>query len=396
MKSRKLRASASAVALSLTLVTFGSSVSAHAASSGSGSTQGIDGKTILIGSSAILSGPYSSLATIATGFSAYMNYVNAKGGINGYKFRIVQRDNAYTAATSVAVARQLVFSDKVFALTVAGTTPTEAVLPMAGQLKVPMLFLGNADLVPKTIPNVFGEEPSFSRFTLHDANFIVNTLHKKTIAYAYEDDSLGRPPLSVLPGYVNSIGGSLVTTVGFPDTATDYSTYAAQLQASGAGAVIVIAGTNSVVGLQKAAAAIGYNPVWLAFFSSVTPVYLTLAGSLAEGTYFENFLETTSSNTPSMNLYKSKINASSWGLLTELGWSNAAMIVEGVGIATKHGRKLTDGSFEAALETLRHTLVGVWPDVTITKSSHSGGTSADVLEVKNGKFVQVAPFTTLP
>lgn len=396
MKSRYLPAGAAIVALSLTLVACGGSGGSGSGDSGGGSTQGINGKTITIGSSAILSGPYSAYAEIAKGFQAYIDYVNGKGGVGGYKFKVIQQDNQYTASGSVSVARNLVFHDKVFMLTLAGTTPTQAVLPMASQLKVPIVFVANADLVKNTMPNVFGEEPSFTRLALFDAQYILDKLGEKKVAYAYENDDIGQPPLDALPGYVQSKGGDLVAKVGFQATATDYSSYANRLKASGAGAVLVFAGPSSLAGLQKAAAAIGYNPKWFGLFASVTPAYVKLAGPQAEGTYFDNFFELADASTPSVQLFRQHVGADQAGLLSELGWTDGAIIAEGVKRATQNGGKLTDKSFESALATLHHDQVGVWPDATFTSTSHSGATSANVLQVKGGQFVQVAPFSSLP
>jgi branched-chain amino acid transport system substrate-binding protein len=398
MRVRQLAIGAIAVGLCLTACGSGSSGGSSGGSSsagGGGSVQGINGKVITIGSSAIESGPYSAYSQIAIGLNAYIKYINGAGGAGGYTFKVIQQDNAYQAAQSVAVARNLVFSDKTFLLTLAGTTPTQAVLPLATQLKVPVVFVANADLVKKTIPNVFGEEPSFTRLALADAKYIMTTLGQKKIAYAYENDDIGQPPLQALPGYVQSQGGSVVTKLGFPATATDYSSYASRLKASGAGAVLVFAGPGSIAGLQKAAAAIGYKPKWFGLFASVTPAYVQLAGALANGTYFDNFFETTTSNTASVKLFRQQVGAKNVGLLSELGWTDGALIAEGIKRAAASGG-VTDSSFEAALNTLNHSAVGVWPDATFTSASHSGATSADVLQVKGGKFVPVTKFVTLP
>ena len=396
MKKRVWPVGLAAVGAAACLAACGGSSSGGGSS---GSTQGINGKTITIGSSAILSGPESPYAEIAQGLNAYLDHVNSTGGVDGYKFKVVQQDNAYQASQSVAVARTLVLQKKAFLLTVAGTTPTQAVIPNASSLKVPILFVANADLAKKTLPNVYGEEPSFTRESLFDANYALKTLKTSKIAYAYEDDDIGQPPLSALPKYVSANGGTLTAKVGFPATATSYSSYASKLKASGAQTVIVFAGPPNVAGLQKAAASIGYHPKWIALFASVTPAYVQLAGSSANGTYFDNFFETTTSNTPSVNLFKttvSKVNKDLVGLLGELGWTDGALITQGVKGALAGGGKLTDQSFEAALNKLTHQQVGVWPDATFTSSSHSGATSADMLEVKNGQFVPVTKFTALP
>jgi len=389
-----------AVALTCVLAACGGTTGAGGSGAGSsgGDVQGVQGKTISIGSSAILSGPQVAYATIDEALTAYFDTVNAKGGVNGYTFKVVRQDNAYTAAQSVAVARSLALQEKVFALSVAGTTPTSAVLPIAEQLKLPITFIANADLVTNTKPNVYGLEPSFSRVALFDADYALTQLGTKKIGYAYSDDPLGQPALAALPAYVKTKGGTL-TTVGFPTTATDYSSYASKLQASGAEAVIVFGGPANLAGLQRAANSIGFKPKWISLFASVTPAYLDLAGPLAEGTYFDNFLETLGSDTPSVKQFKEVVGAKdpkAVSLLGELGWTNAALIADGVRDATNNGGKLSWKSFEDSLNKLTKAHVGVWPDVTFTESSHSGAVSANILQVKNGAFTPVTEFKPLP
>ena len=394
VKTRYLAGTAALTALSLMLTVCGGPSVGASVRSSTGTTQGIDGKTILIGSSQTLSGPAIAAGEVGTGFSDYIKYINSQGGVSGYKFKVIEQDNQYTAAGSVEAARNLVFNDQVFALTVTGTTPSQAVIPLASQLKVPILFVANADLVPHTTSNLFGEEPSFTRLALFDAHYIIKTLDEKKIAYAYEDDDVGQPPLDALPGYVQSQGGSLVTKVGFPVTATDYNVYAEQLKASGAGGVLVFANTANFADLQKAAAAIGYNPKWYSLFASVSPTYVQLAGAQAQGTYMDNFLELVNANTASARLFRTEAGASASGL-AELGWTDAALLVEGVKVAAQKG-SLTQKSFETALTTLNHKYIGTWPDSTFTPTSHSGATSAQVIQVENGQFVQRTAFSPLP
>ncbi|MHB8190593.1 MAG: ABC transporter substrate-binding protein [Ferrimicrobium sp.] len=382
-----------AASLGLLLASCGGST---AGSSQASATQGVHGKTILIGSSAILSGPDAPYSGITVAMNDYFNYVNTHGGINGYKFQVVQEDNAYVASQAVAVARDLVFNHKVFALSVVGTTPSQATLPLHSQLKVPIMIVANADLVPKPLPNVFGFEPSFTRDALFDAHYAMSVLHVKKVAYAYETTDIGEPPLTALAPYVKSQGGKLVATVGFSVTATDYSSEAAKLQASGAKAVIVYSGVTQVASLQKAAAAIGYYPKWFAFFGAFTPAYPALAGPVSNGTYVDDFLEDPAISSPSMKLFTQNVAPSLVGLLGELGWTDASLIGAGVKGATANGGKLTYASFEHAMVGLTNKQVGVWPSVTFSANSHSGSTSSTMYKVVNGHFVPATGLEQLP
>lgn len=384
-----------AVAATLLATTAGCG-SSGTSGDGADPTQGIDGKTILIGSSSILSGPYAAYTQAADGFNAYIDQTNDSGGVDGYTFKVVQQDNGYQAAQSVTVARSLVFQEKVFALALAGTTPAAATLPIADKLKVPIITLANADVHLETIKNVFGVIPSFSRMAMADVQYLTKQLSTKKIAYAYTNDDVGQTPLGMLPDYVKSQGAALTTTAGFAPTTTDYSSYAARLKQSDADAVLVFAGPTSLAGLQRAAAAIDYHPKWFGHFNSLTPSYVDLAGPSAEGTYLDNLFDIPDSNTPEAQQFRSKVPPKSTSILGQFGWVQAALIVEGVKRATADGKQLTAAGFMDALSTLKDTRIGVWPDVTFTPDSHSGGNSQNIVQVQGGKFVEVTQPEPLP
>ena len=369
-------------------------------SSPGGSTpQGVNGKVITIGSNAVLTGPASAYAAISAATQHYFDYINSQGGVNGYTFKYVQRDNAYSGAQAITVARQLVNSDKVFAMVTAGSTPDAAVIPLASSLKVPIIALNDGGLFPDTTqPNLYGIEPDFTQITDGNAAFVLNNLHLTDIAYAYEDDDFGQPGTKSLPDYIPAHGGKLLTSVGFPASETNFNPYANKLKASGAQAVLVGAGPALLAGLQKAADAIGYHPTWVAMFSGVTPAYLDLAGKSAEGTYFDTFLDLPTDTGSDMALLTKQLadHPDEIGLLGQLGWTSGALIAKGVELATAGDKPLTQDGFQDALNSLNGQRVGVWGDVTWTPESHSGATSEFIVQVKNGQFVKVTDPTALP
>lgn len=393
--SRRWMALAASSALVVSLAACGSSSSN--ASKSTGSTSGaVSGKTIVIGNSAILSGPEAPYSAISTAFVKYMDLVDASGGVNGYKIKVITLDNTYTAAQSVAVARQLVNQDHAFIFTVAGTTPTQAIVPIAPQLGVPIVFVANPDILNgKSVPNMYGIEPSFTREMLFDEQYAISQLHATKIAYAYENDDIGTPPLQALPTYAQSHGAKLEAEVGFAATATNYSSEASRLQASGANVVIVGAGPANLAALQRAAAAIGYSPMWIGLFASVTPAYVQLAGSLANGVYMDSFYSLTNSTSAKVQAFVKAVGTKS-GILGELGWTQAAAIVAAIRQATNNGGVLTRQSVVKALGSITGTPVGVWPGVTWTASEHAGATKAAIVKIVNGQFTQVTPFQELP
>ncbi|MCW2522160.1 MAG: hypothetical protein JWO63_495 [Frankiales bacterium] len=107
---------ASVVLLAVTALTACSSSKSGTASGNSGSTQGTSG-TIKLGVITDLSGPASSgFISTEKGIKAFVNGINADGGINGQQLSYVVADTASTAPGALTAAQKLVQSDKVFAI----------------------------------------------------------------------------------------------------------------------------------------------------------------------------------------------------------------------------------------------------------------------------------------
>jgi branched-chain amino acid transport system substrate-binding protein len=362
--------------------------------------QGVDGKVITIGADAILSG--SSLAMQANIASqVYFDMVNRNGGVNGYTFKYIQRDNALQPAQGVAVAQQLARSDRVFAMIVAGSAVVQAVVPLAAQLKVPMLTFADSDLLRPIVPNMFGVNVRYSRLPLYEAQYAIKNLGIKDIGYIYEDTAIGRPALKTLPDFLAANDAKLVASIPFPVDTHDWAPYAARLKDSGAQAVVFFAGGAShLPGLQKAADAIGYHPKYVVIYANMIPAYLKLAGPLAEGTYIDSVSEPLDSTSPNVTQFVDEMKKAGQenaiGAFGGQGWTGAAIVVEGVRRATANGAPLTWESFEKALETIQSVPLGTYPGVTYTKDDHTGATKAAMFQVQDGKFVQVLPLTDIP
>ncbi|XIA62088.1 ABC transporter substrate-binding protein [Bradyrhizobium sp. TZ2] len=68
---------------------------------------------IRIGNTAPYTGPASAYGVIAKVISAYLDKVNAEGGINGRKVNFVTYDDAYDPAKTMETTRKLVEEDQV-------------------------------------------------------------------------------------------------------------------------------------------------------------------------------------------------------------------------------------------------------------------------------------------
>lgn len=99
--------------------------------------------TIVVGRSLSLSGPLKSYGEAKRdGGDAYINKVNAAGGVNGKKIELVTLDDVYTPATTVENLKKISTDRKPTAfLGLFGVPTVAAALPVLLELKVPAIGL---------------------------------------------------------------------------------------------------------------------------------------------------------------------------------------------------------------------------------------------------------------
>lgn len=156
---------------------------------------GILPRSILLGQSAAFSGPSGELGReFRKGAHAYIQQINAQGGIYGREIVVIYRDDQYEPAKTFANTKQLVEQERVFALFGYLGTPTfQAALPIIKANKVPVIATVSGaqalrDLKKSSVFNI--------RASYHDElSAIVQYLKhygKKGIALIYQNDSFGK------------------------------------------------------------------------------------------------------------------------------------------------------------------------------------------------------------
>jgi ABC-type branched-subunit amino acid transport system substrate-binding protein len=122
---------------------------------------------IRVGITTPLSGPLQVLGKNATaGIEAYFHRVNANGGIQGQKLRLIVEDDGYEPRLAAPNMRKLIEQDQVIAVIGNVGTPTAIVtLPIAVEKGVPFVgAITGAPLLRKTPPNryIFNYRASYS------------------------------------------------------------------------------------------------------------------------------------------------------------------------------------------------------------------------------------------
>ena len=160
---------------------------------------GVSDKEILIGQSAALSGPAKELGTeMRSGAQLYFDQVNAGGGVNGRKIRMISLDDGYEPERAAANTRKLIEEEKVLALFGYVGTPTSlAALPVFTEAKVPFVgaFTGAQALREPFNRYVFNVRASYFDETEKIVEQLSTTALKR-IAVFYQNDAYGKAGLA--------------------------------------------------------------------------------------------------------------------------------------------------------------------------------------------------------
>ncbi|MCL2737071.1 MAG: ABC transporter substrate-binding protein [Propionibacteriaceae bacterium] len=136
MKSKKTIATLAALALSAGMLAgcSGTSNPGSTDSAASGKVQGVTDTEVLIANSAATSGTYAPVGVpFLAGMQAYLDMVNAQGGINGRTIKFMHTDDEFDPAKGSAALTEFVEDDKVFAIV--GDFGTPVVAANVAQLK---------------------------------------------------------------------------------------------------------------------------------------------------------------------------------------------------------------------------------------------------------------------
>ena len=396
---RGARAGLVVVAALVALVSAGPA----AAQSGSGGQPGVTATTIAVGGMAGVTNPVCQpYASGFDGAQAYFNYVNAKGGVYGHKFKLVaQLDDQSRASLDLEQARSLVEEKHVFAV-LPVVTQIFAAGPYLASKGVPT-FGWNINAEWADGPNLFGEKGSYLCFTCPSLGpaAIAHQLGVHTVAImSYSAPSSVTCAQGTAAGFreygfnVALIDSSL--TFGFTDLGADVDA----MKSKGVQFVATCMDIAGEVNIAQAVRRAGLTDVKYYAPQGYDPQTLAKYGNELNGIYFaiEFWPFEDAKDSKSMQLFIKQMNAIHKPINEQAlaGWINADLLSKGI---KKAGPNFTQRSVVNAINTFNgYTADGLRPPVNWGADGHgpannqgntvpSGteGCGAYVLAV-NGKF----------
>ncbi len=311
--------------LVLGLVAMVATLAAIPGAFGRSQADGINSKTITIGSTLPLSGPASLYARIGTGMKAYFSYINArkssvdhKRGVYGRQIVLNIYDDQYSEANTVQQTRKAVEQDKVFAMLGGlGTENQQAVREYLNQKKVPQLYVstglsefGNS---VKEYPWTIGWQPDYVQEGILLGKYAKANLQGAKIGVIYQNDSYGK---ELLYGFQKTVGtSSIVASRSYPrgGGAAVIQSPIVQLRQSGADTLLVIATPTEAITSLVVAWKIGWKPNRIVNSVGATDSFMAAAAASAGSqdavngvittTYLKDPKNPAYANDPQVKLY---------------------------------------------------------------------------------------------
>ncbi|HEY5903942.1 MAG TPA: ABC transporter substrate-binding protein [Anaerolineales bacterium] len=352
----------------------------------------------LTGATADVSTPYSE------GVKAYVDWINAQGGVEGHPIELTSADYAYKVDVAEQLYTQYV-SEGVVAFMGWGTGDTEALRTKIAEDKIPFMSASySAGLLDMAAaPYNFLVGTSYSdqakiaeRWALDDWAAKGNA-DKPKFALIHHDSPFGQSPVADAKAFAESQGAGFMD-LAMPKGATDYVAELAQMQTFGANYVIIQNVSSPAAVLLKDAKSQGSQFQFICLNWCADEILVNLAGDAAEGVVgtipFAPPSSPVTGHKVADDFLKTKGAALvDKGLHFTQGWWTMAVMTEGIRRVLKAGKEVNGENIRAALETISNfDTGGVTSPITFTSTSHRGNSALTLFQVKDGKWVKISDF----
>jgi ABC-type branched-subunit amino acid transport system substrate-binding protein len=363
--------------------------------------QGISPTEIVIGTHQDLSGPIKVWGVpVSNGMKMAVDEINAAGGINGRKFKLIVEDSGYDPKRAVLASQKMIEKDKIFAMVGPMGSPTvlaaQDVLFDAGVLQ--LFPLTAAEFTFKFDPAKPQERLKFNNIlpylesTRAALKHMVEWKKFTKPCIMYQDDEYGK---TVLDGFNQQTAAMKLTpasVTSYKRGASDFSAQVAKMKADGCELVVLGTVIRETIGAMVEAKKLGWN---VTFFGATPTNVLevpALGKDAVEGLYsaggFEIPYEDTAKGKAKEWLanYK-KAFGSDANTQAIIGY-NAVMTF--AHYVKKAGKDLTGAKVLEAMES-GDVFQDIFnsPPTKFSKTNHLASAVTQVQQVKNGRWVLV-------
>jgi branched-chain amino acid transport system substrate-binding protein len=259
---------------------------------------GVTDSEIKLGQTMPYSGPASAFGLIGKAQVALFEKVNAEGGVNGRKVRLVSLDDGYAPPKTVEVTRKLVEDDQVLLMFQSlGTATQTAVQKYLNARKVPQLFVASGAMKwadPKNFPWTMIWQPPFQVEARIMAAQIKRLAPQAKVAVLYQNDDYGKDVLiGIHEGFGDASARTIVAEVSYEITDPTVDSQIISLQASGADTLMLVTTPKAAAQAIRKVAGIGWKPtMYMTYASTSVELVLKPAGlENAKGVISSSYLK---------------------------------------------------------------------------------------------------------
>ena len=259
---------------------------------------GITDTEITVGQTTPLSGPAAGFATLGKAMSAYFDMVNAEGGVNGRKIKLIQLDDGYSPPKTVEQTRRLVEREKVaFIVGQVGTPTAIAVRKYLNDAGIPQLFIASGaslwDEESDKYPWSLGWQPVYTDEGRVTARHILKMNPNAKIAALYQNDDSGKDAVRGLKAELAAAGKKLVAEESHEVSDPTVDSQIVSIKATGADVFVMWGSPKATVQSLRKASDIGWQPqIYINQNSSSVQTVLTPVGlDKAKGVISAAFLK---------------------------------------------------------------------------------------------------------
>lgn len=362
-----------------------------------------DNAPIKVGAIFDLTGATGDVGTpYSEGVKGYVEWLNAKGGVEGHPIDLISADYAYKVDVAEQLYTQYV-SEGVVAFMGWGTGDTEALRTKIAEDKIPFMSASYsaALLDMNAAPYNFLISPSYSDQAIIAVTWAMDdwtakgNAGKPKVALIHHDSPFGTSPVDDAKAFAEANGVEF-TSLPFPKGATDYVAELAQMTTFGANYVVIQNVSSPAAVLLKDAKSQGFDAQFICLNWCADEILVNLAGDAAEGVMgaipfapptspvagqkdAEEFLKNQGKTLEQATLHYTQ------------GWWTMATMTEGIRRVIKDGKEVNGENVKAALEGIQNFSTGdVTSPISFSPTSHRGSNSLKLYQVEGGKWMQVS------
>jgi len=369
---------------------------------GGGASTGSDASApIKLGIIADLTGATGDVGTpYNEGMLGYIDWVNAKGGIEGRKLEAQSNDYAYKVPAAEELYKKYVAADAVL-IQGWGTGDSEALRKKVAADTLPFMSASYAEILtdPKESPYNFVVAPTYSDQMRVALNWIAKDAKGQAeVAVFHSDSPFGLAPVPDGQKWITEKGLKLgYKAYPMPKTPNQIGLLT-QAKKQGAKYIVIQNVSSPAAQVAKDIKAQGLDMKVVCLNWCSDDLFLKTAGAAAaEGSVMVQPFAPPSANKPGHKdvadyLAAKGSSLEAKGLHYVQGWYTMHVMAQGIQTVLKAGDELTGESIKKALETMAAVdtggVVGTG-EVKFTAESHRGSTGTGVYEAKAGKMVEL-------